>query len=408
MPPRFAYWTIIADGLPTAFRATDREELMPTFHRLKEKHPDAEMKWFARGKLWDSPEAARPPRRENRDDRGDATSRDRGRRAPRDGERDRGAGPSRFRPSAAGRAHAQGAKPAGSREQHGRGEHRGRDWRPGGEHRDPRQAFKDAKQARNQRWREEKFARKHRFDDKPVDRGGASGSPGGDRSGRPPREKPHGDKLRAKFGRQDRPRRDQRDNGRPQDRPFSNWKGGPSASAQAGWKNRPPRERPHGDALRVKPGGEDRTRRDQRPDWRPPNPHRDDHPRGEKRPDARASQRQHGTRPGPSGPGSGHQGPRRPGPFGPGNMTERAPREKPHGDTLRKPASRPFAGHGRFERNQGTDEPKTPPVPSSPNHEPRPDENPEPSAPPHPDEPAILPPGPPERGASKKNRWRNR
>src|SRR5918993_1242161 len=59
MPPRFSYWTIIAGGLPTAFRATEREELMPTFTRLREKHPDAEMKWFARGKLWDSPEAVR-------------------------------------------------------------------------------------------------------------------------------------------------------------------------------------------------------------------------------------------------------------------------------------------------------------------------------------------------------------
>ena len=39
MPPRYAYWTIIAGGLPTAFRAADREELLPTFQRIKEKHP---------------------------------------------------------------------------------------------------------------------------------------------------------------------------------------------------------------------------------------------------------------------------------------------------------------------------------------------------------------------------------
>ena len=89
MPPRYAYWTIIAEGLPTAFRAAEREELMPTFQRLKEKHPDAEMKWFARGKLWASPEAARD--------------------APR------------------------------------RGPARGPEWRPGGEHRDPREKFKKAK-----------------------------------------------------------------------------------------------------------------------------------------------------------------------------------------------------------------------------------------------------------------------
>ena len=59
MPPRFAYWTILAGGLPTAFRSVDRDELMPTFQRLREKHPDAEMKWFSRGKLWASPEEAR-------------------------------------------------------------------------------------------------------------------------------------------------------------------------------------------------------------------------------------------------------------------------------------------------------------------------------------------------------------
>src|SRR6476619_283895 len=59
MPPRYAYWTIIAGGLPTAFRAADRDELLPTFQRIKEKHPDAQMKYFARGKLWESQDAAR-------------------------------------------------------------------------------------------------------------------------------------------------------------------------------------------------------------------------------------------------------------------------------------------------------------------------------------------------------------
>src|SRR6186713_1034567 len=115
MPPRYAYWTILAGGLPTAFRAVDRDELMPTFQRLREKHPDAEMKWFARGKLWNSPEEARGAR----DDRGPA--------------RNRGAG-----------------EEAG----------RGRDWRPGGSHRDPRQPFIDAKKARNQDRRKERFERR--------------------------------------------------------------------------------------------------------------------------------------------------------------------------------------------------------------------------------------------------------
>ena len=58
MPPRFAYWTILVGGLPTAFRAAEREEIEPTFRRLQQKHPDAEMRWFARGKLWASPAEA--------------------------------------------------------------------------------------------------------------------------------------------------------------------------------------------------------------------------------------------------------------------------------------------------------------------------------------------------------------
>ena len=90
MPPRYSYWTILAGGLPTAFRAAEREDLLPTFNRIRDKHSDAEMKWFARGRLWDSPEAAQED----------------------------------FQ-----RVQAR----------------RDRDWRPGGAHRDPRKTFKDAK-----------------------------------------------------------------------------------------------------------------------------------------------------------------------------------------------------------------------------------------------------------------------
>ena len=110
MPPRFAYWTILVGGLPTAFRAAEREEIEPTFRRLQQKHPDAEMRWFARGKLWASPEEAR-----------DAWSRtkDQGQRT-KDQDRDRS-------------------------------------WRPGGSHRDPRQGYIDAKKRGNQKRRERRF-----------------------------------------------------------------------------------------------------------------------------------------------------------------------------------------------------------------------------------------------------------
>jgi hypothetical protein len=138
MPPRYAYWTIIAGGLPTAFRAAERQELLPTFKRIQEKHPDATMRWFARGRLWDSPDAARLELEKRR-----------ARKPP-------GKYPAReSRPSA---RTAESGAPGGTPRP--RGDARTRDWRPGGEHRDPRQPFKDAKQRRNQQRRAQRFARK--------------------------------------------------------------------------------------------------------------------------------------------------------------------------------------------------------------------------------------------------------
>lgn len=107
MPPRYSYWTILAGGLPTAFRAAEREDLLATFARLKEKHPDAELRWFAKGRLWDSPEAARAAVPDTR-------------------------------------------------------ERRGPDWRPGGKHADPRQPYKDAKKARNANARRVRFENRER------------------------------------------------------------------------------------------------------------------------------------------------------------------------------------------------------------------------------------------------------
>src|SRR5512143_1413048 len=89
MPPRYAYWTILIDGKATAFRAKEREELLPTLNQLRRKNDDVTLRYFARGKLWDSPEQALWANR-----------------------------------------NAQGL-----------GEKRDRDWRPGGAHRDPRARF---------------------------------------------------------------------------------------------------------------------------------------------------------------------------------------------------------------------------------------------------------------------------
>jgi hypothetical protein len=58
VPPRYAYWTILIDHKPTAFRARQREELLPTLHQLQRTNADVLLKWFARGRLWDTPEQA--------------------------------------------------------------------------------------------------------------------------------------------------------------------------------------------------------------------------------------------------------------------------------------------------------------------------------------------------------------
>jgi len=101
MPPRYAYWTIILEGKPTAFRAHTRDELVPTFKQLHARHPDTVLMWFARGRLWPS----------------------------QDDER------------AAAAAKREAAKVR-----------RGAEWRPGGAHRDPRDRFKVPRDEKRRRF----------------------------------------------------------------------------------------------------------------------------------------------------------------------------------------------------------------------------------------------------------------
>jgi hypothetical protein len=63
MPPRYAFWTILIDDKPTAFRARSHEDLLPTLRQLQRTNPKSEMKWFAHGRLWSSPEQAQWARR---------------------------------------------------------------------------------------------------------------------------------------------------------------------------------------------------------------------------------------------------------------------------------------------------------------------------------------------------------
>jgi hypothetical protein len=53
VPPRYTYWTILIDGAATAFRAKEREELLPTLNQLSRKSQNVEIRFFSRGKLWD-------------------------------------------------------------------------------------------------------------------------------------------------------------------------------------------------------------------------------------------------------------------------------------------------------------------------------------------------------------------
>ena len=107
MAKRFTCWVIVTGSQATAFRARNPEDLIPTLKQLQRTQPDSVMKWFERGKLWNSPEDAMADLRAERDQ-----------------------------------------KPPS----------RGEGWRPGGEHKDPRaqyQLTRDQKRARfkqRQRW----------------------------------------------------------------------------------------------------------------------------------------------------------------------------------------------------------------------------------------------------------------
>lgn len=53
------FWTILIDKAPTSFRAREKEELVPTWRQLHRTQPSAVLVWCERGRIWDSPEAAR-------------------------------------------------------------------------------------------------------------------------------------------------------------------------------------------------------------------------------------------------------------------------------------------------------------------------------------------------------------
>jgi hypothetical protein len=56
---RTRFWTILLGSEPTAFRAREQAALVPTLKQLQRRHPEAVLRWFERGRLFASPEEAR-------------------------------------------------------------------------------------------------------------------------------------------------------------------------------------------------------------------------------------------------------------------------------------------------------------------------------------------------------------
>ncbi len=149
---RHAFWTIIVGGSPTAFRAPLPEDLQPTLVQLQRRHPDAVLRWFEKGQLWETPGHAQD----------------------------------------AARARREADRP-----------HRGPSWRPGGEHKDPRDKYKQPRDVKRRKWASQaaegrgpwvKKEGRNEGAKEPRNEGGKDGRKAG--SPRPEWRKPAGDRPR--------------------------------------------------------------------------------------------------------------------------------------------------------------------------------------------------------------------
>lgn len=59
MPGKHSFWVIVDGHTPTAFRSPRREDLLTVLHQLQRTQPGATLRWYDRGRLWESPAAAR-------------------------------------------------------------------------------------------------------------------------------------------------------------------------------------------------------------------------------------------------------------------------------------------------------------------------------------------------------------
>lgn len=266
MPPPHSFWVILIGKTPTSFRGKMREDLVPTLRQLQRTQSDVTLRWFERGKIWESPEAA----------------------------------------IGAAKLAATAAR-----------EKRTREWRPGGEHRDPKARFeltRDQKRA--------KFKRDQSRPDRPEgERPPRDERP--PRHNRPPRNEGRDEQPQSPFGprepRPDRARSDRPWSDRPKpDRPRPG--GSPFGDRGPRPPSRPFGDRPpRGDKRRDRPFGppaenpfKDRARSDRpapRPD-RPERPGRPDRPdrRPDVRPAGRSDRRPPSSRPGRPGRPPGDRG----------------------------------------------------------------------------------------------------
>lgn len=153
MPAPHSFWVIVDGTTPTAFRARQREDLVPTLKQLQRTQPAVVLRWFHRGQLWESPVAAveaLKAKRRLRSDRGPA-------------------------------------------------------WRPGGNHADPRERFKLTRDQKRARFKRRRFGKpESHAAAKPGNRG--TGNAGSAQGGKPSGRRPFRPRTRRPGTQTHRPR----------------------------------------------------------------------------------------------------------------------------------------------------------------------------------------------------------
>ena len=248
MPPPHSFWVILIGKTPTSFRGKVREDLVPTLRQLQRTQSDVSLRWFERGKVWESPEAA----------------------------------------IGAAKLAATAAR-----------EKRTKEWRPGGEHRDPKARFELTRDQKRAKFKRDQSAPDRGEREQPK-------SPFGPRPPRAPRpDRPWSDRSKP-VARPERARSDRPWSDRPKfDRPKP---GGSPFPDRGPRPPRPPRDNrdpnlPFGN----RPPRGDRRDRPSGPPVENPFKDRTD-TRAPSRPDRRPDRRPTSGRPDRPGRPSGHRG----------------------------------------------------------------------------------------------------